>query len=148
MKRIVIGRPVVEWVAKKTDEFGDFGSTAGIGLEEDGRLIAGVAYCQFNGPNIVCHIASDGSKRWANRQFLWTIFDYPFNQAKVKRITVCIGQGNLDSIKFVEHLGFWFETSLGEDSHPSGRTLIYAMRKPQAQRWLNLKGTHEERMAA
>lgn len=148
MKRVVIGRPVVEWVARKTDEFGDFGTTAGIGLEQDSQLIAGVAYCQFNGPNVVCHIASDGTRRWANREFLWTIFDYPFNQAKVKRITVCIGQGNAASIRFVEHLGFQFETFLGDDSHPSGKTLIYFMRKPHAERWLRLKVSHEERIAA
>lgn len=132
VKRIVIGRSVVEWVAKKTQEAGDFGSSVGIGLDHDGELVAGVAYCQFNGPNIVCHIASDGSKRWLTRDFLWTIFDYPFNQAKVERITVCIGQGNKDSIKFVEHLGFEFETYL-KDAHPTGNLLIFVMRRTQCR---------------
>lgn len=145
---------MVEWVAQRTNEAGDFGAPVGIGLQEWNEkkkcwdLIAGVAYCQFNGPNIVCHIASDKTKRWMTRGYLWTIFDYPFNQAKVERITVCIGQGNPDSIKFVEHLGFEFETYL-KDAHPTGNLLVYAMRKPHC-RWLNLKAkvSHEERMAA
>lgn len=144
---IVTGQAVVEWVAKKTNEFGNFGCAQGIGWQRNGALVAGVAYAEWNGINVVCHIASDGSRRWAAREFLWTIFDYPFNQLKVKRITVCIGQGNKDSIRFVEHLGFEFETFL-KDAHPTGNILVYYMRKPHAQRWLSLKASHEERMAA
>lgn len=147
MRQIVIGQTVVEWVAKQTNEFGNFGCAQGIGLERDGRLVAGVAYAEWNGVNIVCHIASDKTRRWANRDFLWMIFDYPFNQLKAKRITVCVGSGNKDSIRFVEHLGFQFETYLRE-AHPTGNILVYYMRKPHAQRWLSLKAFHEERLAA
>lgn len=132
MRQIVIGPEVVRWVAKQTNEYGNFGCATGIGLERVGQLVAGVAYAEWNGPNVVCHIASDKTRRWANRQFLWTIFDYPFNQLKVKRITVCIGQGNKDSIKFVEHLGFEFETFL-KDAHPTGNILVYRMRKAECR---------------
>lgn len=130
MKRIAIGRFVVEWVAKQTEEFGDFGCSVGIGLQKHNgttwEMIAGVAYAQYNGPNIVCHIASDGSKMWMTREYLWTIFDYPFNQAKVDRITVCVGQGNSDSRRFVEHLGFKLEAEL-DGAHPTGNLLVYRM---------------------
>jgi len=154
MKRLTIGKHVVEWVAKQTAEFGNFGAAVGIGLQKwtpksGGHwvMIAGVVYNEFNGVNICAHIASDGSKRWMTREFLWTIFDYPFNQAKAKRLTVMIGQGNKDSIRLVEHFGFQFETFL-KDAHPTGNILVYYMRKPHAQRWLSLKASHEERMAA
>ena len=133
MKRIAIGAEVVEWVAKRTNEYGNFGCATGIGLQEwkDGgwQFIAGVAYAEWNGVNVVCHIAADG-KRWATREFLRVIFDYPFNQLKVKRITVCVGECNFASRRFVEHLGFALETKL-EGAHPSGDLLIYVMRKPQ-----------------
>lgn len=121
-----IGSHVVDWVATRTNEFGSFGTTIGIGWEKNGELVAGVAYADWNGPNIVCHIASDGSKRWLTRYYLWAIFDYPFNQLQCKRITVCVGQGNSNSRRFVEHLGFELETTL-RSAHPTGDLLVYRM---------------------
>lgn len=142
---ITIGKHVVSWVAKQTNEFGNFGTETGIGwIGKKGNLIAGVAYADWNGPNVVCHIASDKSKKWLTRTFLWTIFDYPFVQLNCKRITVCIGQGNKDSIRFVEHLGFTHETTL-RGAHPSGDLLIYVLWRGDC-RWL-LRGSHEK-MAA
>ncbi len=135
MKRIVVGLAVVEWVAHQTNEFGNFGTNAGIGLENDGQLIAGVAYAQWNGPNVVCHIASDGSRRWMTRAYLRVIFDYPFNQLGVKRITVAVGEGNLPSRRFVEHLGFRRETTLRE-AHPTGDLLVYAMFR-ESCKWIS-----------
>lgn len=154
MKRLTVGNHVVEWVAKRTNEFGNFGCATGIGqLEQyDGiqgkswRLVAGVAYAEWNGVNVVCHIAAEG-KRWMSREFLWTMFDYPFNQLGCTRLTACVGEGNLPSRKFVEHLGFTLEARL-EKAHPSGDILIYKLGKPDA-RWLNLhKGTEHEKLAA
>lgn len=125
---LVVGPGVVEWVAKRTNEYGNFGTDVGIGWQKDGNLVAGVAYANWNGVNVECHIASDGSRVWATRQYLWTIFDYPFNQLGANRITVCIGEGNRQSQRFVVHLGFKLETTL-QAAHPSGNLLIYRMWK-------------------
>ena len=155
MKRIAIGYHVVEWVAKKTAEFGNFGAAVGIGVQErmvdiDGheywQLIAGVAYADWNGPNIVAHIASDGSKRWMTKRFLWTIFDYPFNQAKVNRITCLIGEKNEASIRLCEHFGFMRETAL-RGAHPDGDLLIYCLRKENCK-WLRLYSEKRYALAA
>jgi len=145
---LTIGKHVVEWVAKQTNEFGNFGTEIGIGWLRDGKIVAGVAYADWNGPNIVCHIASDRSRRWLTKQYLWTIFDYPFNQIGCKRITVCVGQGNRDSLRFVQHLGFALETTL-ESAHPSGDLLIWRMWRKDC-RWLNgkLAQTRDSRLAA
>lgn len=131
---LIVGSTVVEWVAKKTHEYGNFGSAQGIGWMRDGKMIAGVVYADWNGPNVVCHIASDGSRRWLNREYLWTIFDYPFNQLKCRRITICVGEGNKDSRKFVEHLGFEKEAQL-ENAHPTGDLLVYRIKKEECK-WI------------
>ena len=123
---LVIGQSVVEWVAKRTNDYGNFGAAQGIGWERNGSLVAGVAYAEWNGPNVVCHIASDGSRRWATRQYLWTIFDFPFTQLGCKRITVCVGEGNSASRGFVLHLGFTCEATL-TGAHPSGDLLVYRL---------------------
>ena len=122
---IVTGKEVVSWVAKQTNDFGNFGTDIGIGWERDGELVAGVAYANWNGPNVECHIASRGPN-WLTRKFLWTILDYPFNQLGVNRITVCVGEGNQRSRKFVEHMGFSLEARLS-GAHQSGDLLIYKM---------------------
>ena len=124
---LVIGKEVVEWVAKRTNEFGSFGTDIGIGWERGGALVAGVAYANWNGVNVECHIASEGT-HWLTREFLWTIFDYPYNQLNCRRITVCVGQGNTASRRFVEHLGFTLEAPL-KGAHPSGDLLIYVLWK-------------------
>ncbi len=131
--RIVVGPEVVQWVAKRTNEFGSFGTDIGIGQERNGLLVAGVAYADWNGPNVVCHIASDGSRRWATREYLRVIFDYPFMQLGCKRITALVGEGNSLSRRFVVHLGFELETTLAS-AHPTGDLLVYAMFK-ESCRW-------------
>ena len=123
---IVTGPVVVDWVASRTNEYGRFGNGTAIGWEKNGVLVAGVVYADWNGPNVVCHIASDGTKRWLTRSYLWTIFDYPFNQLKVKRITVCVGEGNEASRRFVEHLGFKLEAELA-GAHSTGHLRIYRL---------------------
>lgn len=144
---IIIGSGVVEWVAKRTNEFGNFGCAVGIGWRKQGALVAGVAYSDYNGVNMQMHVASDGTRRWLNREYLRVCFDYPFNQAEVQRVTGCVGEGNAKAREFIEHLGFERETRLS-GAHPTGDLLIYCMRKPQC-RWLQLKKvSHEERMAA
>lgn len=122
---IVIGKGVVDWIARRTNEFGSFGTDIGIGWARHGELVAGVAYADWNGPNVVCHIASVG-KHWATREYLRVIFDYPFCQLKAKRITVCVGAGNAASRRFVEHLGFRLEAELA-GAHPTGDLRIYRL---------------------
>ena len=132
---LVTGQWVVDWVARQTSDYGTFGKAQAIGWMKGRELAAGVVYCDWNRVNVQCHIASDGSKKWASRQFLWTIFDYPFVQLGVNRITVCVGEGNSASRRFVEHLGFRREATL-HGAHPTGDLLVYWMKKEWC-RWIS-----------
>lgn len=132
---ISIGSHVVEWVAKQTNEFGNFGCAVGIGWEKDGELVAGVAYNEYNGKNMCTHIVIKNGQM--TKQFLRVIFDYPFNQANVHRITGLVGEGNIKSRRLCEKLGFIEETRL-EDCHPTGDLIIYRMRKQECK-WLRMK---------
>lgn len=133
---LLIGQRVVEWVAKRTNEFGNFGAAQGIGWTKEGQLVAGVVYNEFNGASVCMHVAAVPGARWLVREYLWTCFDYPFNQLKVQRVTGLVGEGNIAARKFDEHLGFTLETTL-ERAHPTGRTLVYRMFKEDC-RWIGL----------
>ena len=134
---------MVEWVAKQTNEHGNFGCAVGIGWEREGQIVAGVAYNDYNGANINAHISIQQGAI-ITKEFLWTIFDYPFNRAKVKRLTGLVGSGNKASINLCKRLGFVEETRL-KDCHPTGDMIIYVMRRENC-RWLELK--HELKKAA
>lgn len=122
------------WVCARAGGTWVQGRGSAIGWVKDDLLVAGVLYEDFNGANVVCHIAGEG--RWANREYLWTIFDYPFNQLKVGRITVPIASINTKAQNFVEHLGFEREAIL-RGAHPAGDLIIYKMTADKC-RWLEV----------
>lgn len=145
-KRVVIGRPVVDWTAEMMGENVVFGAAVGFGVEEDGKIIAGVVFDDYNGVNINMHVASDGTKRWMNREILWMVFDYAFNQCKVNRITGLVGEGNIAARTFDEHIGFTLETTL-KAAHPTGDLLVYRMFRDEC-RWLRMSYGKAKRTAA
>lgn len=115
----------------------DLSST--IGLVRRGKLVAGCVYEGFNGVNVNMHIASDGSGKWLDREFLWYAFYYPFEQLGVKRVTGLVAASNQAARRFDEHLGFVLEGTL-KDAHPDGDLLIYRMFKADC-RWLNVRSS-------
>jgi len=123
------------WVCDKSGGTWVQGRGKAIGWIKDETLVAGVLYEDFNGVNVVCHIAGVGN--WATRQYLWTIFDYPFKQLKVNRITVPVADSNEKSKRFVEHLGFEREAIL-HDAHPDGDLILYKMTADKC-RWLGVR---------
>lgn len=123
------------WVCDRAGGTWLAGRGTAIGQERSGKIVAGVLYEDFNHANVVCHIAGEGN--WATRRFLRIIFDYPFRQLGVKRITVPVAQSNAKCRRFVEHLGFTLEATL-HDAHPDGHLFIYRMMAHEC-RWLELK---------
>lgn len=112
------------WVASKTGGTWCKGRSSSIGKIVDGKIVAGVLYEDFNGANIMCHIAGEGA--WACRKYLNIIFDYPFNQLKVKRITVPVASTNAKSIGLVEKMGFIIDAKLAQAT-PDGDLLVYRL---------------------
>ncbi len=139
-KRIVFDANIVgRWVCARTGGTFD-GLGTGIGIEEDGELIAGVLYDNYNGRSIQMHVASDGSKHWMTREFLRICFDYPFHQLKVNVIIGLVDSENLAARKFDEALGFKLEHSI-PNAGRKGDLLLYSMTPAQC-RFLRLKERH------
>lgn len=126
------------WVSEKTGGSWCAGRGQGIGKLVDGKLVAGVLYEDYNKANVVCHIAGEG--QWADRRFLAIIFDFPFNQLKVKRITVPIAGNNANSIKLVEHMGFQLESRL-EQATLDSDILLFRLFKDECK---YLKGKYAD----
>lgn len=121
------------WVASRIKGMTYYsGTSTAIARVKDGRIVAGVLYQDHNGPNVYAHIAIDPGGM--NREFLSIIFDYPFNQLKVKRITGVVASSNVAARKLDEHLGFELEAIL-HDAHPDGDLCIYKMTADRC-RWI------------
>jgi RimJ/RimL family protein N-acetyltransferase len=106
------------------------GRGTAIGRLKDGELVAGVLYEDYTKANIVCHIA--GNDGWATRGFLGLIFNYPFEQLGVKRITAPVHSNNEKSILLMTRLGFTLEAVLAQ-AIPEGDLLIYRMFKSECR---------------
>lgn len=95
-----------QWIAKHNKTvLGDI-NDGYIGLDKDGDLVAVVHYEKYMVGSVTCHIAISGR---INRQFLWFIFYYPFEQLKVKKILAPVQSTNERALKFDKHLGFELE---------------------------------------
>lgn len=106
----------------------DWSNHKAIGLEKDGKLIAGVVYDNYTKATIFMHIAIEKGER-ISRNFLWYMFYYPFVELGVKALRGMIPESNKESINFASGLkGSQLEARL-VDAHPDGDMLIYRMFK-------------------
>lgn len=124
---------LMAWASERTGI--NYTSGNAIGVEEDGNLLAVVVFNGWQEPTISAHIASDGSRRWACRQFIRAMFDYPFRQLGCTRITAPIDERNHAARRFVEKLGFVIEGRLRRAVKDGSDRLIYGLLKEDCK-WL------------
>lgn len=99
----------------------------GLGLEQDGELIAGVLYEGFTGHNIWMHVAAEPGARWMTREFLRYCFYYPFVECGVDRVSGWVEDSNEAAKRFDEHLGFREEARLKGAARDGGDVILYVM---------------------
>lgn len=73
------------------------------------RILASVVFDTFSRFDCCMHVASDGSRRWLNREYIIRCFAYPFIQCGLKRVTGLVPADNTDALRFDMHLGFKVE---------------------------------------
>ncbi len=141
MIQLVIGQDeaVALWVQQRIPAALDFSPCTAIGVADDGRLIAGAVYNNYQGYMIEISMASI-SPRWCNRRTLRALLGYPFEQLKVRRLQFTIAKRDKKTRKLWERLGFKYEGT-GRQAWPDGSdSCVYSMLKHEC-RWL--KETHD-----
>jgi RimJ/RimL family protein N-acetyltransferase len=130
MKRIVWNEPqrVALFVAELTGE-DEYRDCQAIGLEHNGRLVAGVVYQLYTGPggSMLMHVASDGSRHWMTPAYVSACFRFPFVQMQCRRVTGLVRADNADAQRFDEHLGFKREGLLRQGCTDGIDMIIYGM---------------------
>lgn len=104
-------------------------SNKGLGLERDGKLIAGVVYDGFNGSNIWMHVAAEPGARWMTREYLYYCFYYPFVELGCRYVRGHVEASNTAARRFDEHLGFTQAAVLPGAAADGGDVILYVMPK-------------------
>jgi RimJ/RimL family protein N-acetyltransferase len=104
-----------------------------IGLERDGKLVAGSLFDYHNGASVYVHLAL-ADKRALGREFLRASFRYAFVQLDCEVLIGLVAGDNLAAMRLDERLGFRREHTIN-GAHPSGELHIYTMRRHEC-RWL------------
>lgn len=89
------------------------------------EIEAVVWYEDFNKKSVTCHIYLE---KGLNRQYLHTIFDYPFVQLGVDKIIGPVKSNNQKAIDFDKKLGFKEEARL-LDAFPDADLIFFVMNK-------------------
>lgn len=103
-----------------------WGQFTSIGLVRDGELIAGVIYNNWSAANVCMHVAAMPGRMWLVPEYLYAIFDYPFNEHNLRRVTGIVPKKNAAARRLDEHVGFKLEGSL-RHALPHDDLLVYGM---------------------
>lgn len=98
----------------------------GLGLERDGKLVAGVLYEGWNGHNVWMHVAITPGAR-ITREYTRYCFHYPFVELGCRRVSGYVEASNAAARRFDEHLGFRQEAVLRGAASDGGDVLLYVM---------------------
>ena len=107
-----------------------------ISVTSEGKLLGGNIYTGYTGASIHIHMAGF-APNWANRDFLWAAFDYPFNQLKCKKVFGQVPETNTRALEIDLKLGFKIVAKI-DDVFPDGACLLLAIAREDC-RWLKLK---------
>ena len=72
-----------------------------ISVHRDGEIVGGVVYNLFIKTAVMLHMAGS-EDNWATRDFLWIVYDFPFNRMGVKWLLGLVDSSNTRAIRSEE----------------------------------------------
>lgn len=106
------------------------------GLTKDNEVIAAFGFTDYNGYNVVSHVAITG--KFLPRLFMWALGDYCFNVLGAQRVTATINETNTKSLRFSKHVGFVEEARLKRAASDGSDTVVMVL-WPENYKWLEVK---------
>jgi RimJ/RimL family protein N-acetyltransferase len=126
---------VHRFVASQTGSNGWAGAK-GIGVEQDGELIAGVVFERYDpGVSVNIHVGAVPGKHWCTREFLRKIFVYAFMQLGCQRVNGFVDAHNTKALRFDEHVGFKREGVMKCANKAGGDVIVMGMLRSEC-RWI------------
>lgn len=131
MRNFIIDDPrTVRYVADSVGST-DTCCHSSIGIEQNGRVVAGVVLDNYSGRNIFVHFSKDKDVFFGKR-FFQLVFGYCFFGLEVKRVSAAVDSTNAGAIALGELIGFTLEATLKEAGH-KGDLLIFRLLRHQCK---------------
>lgn len=131
-----IAQWVLDQVKSKGRFFDDFKT---IGVFDGARLLGAVVYDGFTERDCELHICLH-DRRAVSRRTIRAVFDYPFRQLRLERVSANVLASNEASHEFVQRLGFQLE---GRKRFKGESVLMYGLMRHECK-WLD---SHEYKFA-
>jgi len=91
------------------------------------EVLGAVALHRWTDHTCDATIASDGTKRWASRLFIFTVYDWAFRHADKSRVNFIVRPSNADSVLLQERLGHVLEARLADAFGDGQDALLYGL---------------------
>jgi len=121
------------WVADQVEQTASWGDFYAMGVERDGKIIAGILFNSFNGSNATCHIAISKMTKLA-RELLNHGWLYAFKVCGLKRLTGMVEADNEKALKLDVHIGFKREAILAQ-AGAKGQDMVIMVLWPDNYIW-------------
>lgn len=104
-------------------------------VEKD-SLLGGAVFENYTGRSISMHMAGFRN-HWMNRDLLWALAAYPFNQLHCETVFAPVPSFNMESLCFCYHVGFSEVTRI-DDVFPDGDMIIMGIKESECK-WHHLR---------
>lgn len=102
----------------------------------NGEFLGGFILTNYNGAICFVHMAGKDA-RWCSPELMWLLFDYGFNQLKVRKMMCTVDSVNDRALDLVRRAG-WRSAGRIADGTPDGDLLLFSMAANHC-RWLALR---------
>lgn len=141
MEQIVVNNPVYTEAIAGSVGVSYERRAMSVSRVKDGVLLGGVVYYDHTGESLCVHVAG-WDDHWVNRDILFCMFDYPFNQMGVKRVFAQIPADNQRSLDFNEKLGFKTACVIAGVYPNNVACIVRCIERPEAERFLKIRPLH------
>lgn len=125
------------WIMERVEGMFYDGIDHAFSTHQDGRLLGGFALTGYMGVAMTIHMAACDS-RWFSRELAWLVFDYAFNQLKIRKLVAPVRSDNYHSLMLCRRAGWQTEAVLRDLYTDGVHMILLTMTRPQC-RWLDYR---------
>ena len=123
---------IAKYVADGVGQYRPWDVYSTLAYISDNEIKAAVVYNDYSYTSISAHIRAT----LLTKEFIFSIFDYPFRELQVQRVTLNVGKKNKKARKLAEDLGFRYEGCM-RNAIKGDSLIIYGMLREECK-WLKI----------